>query len=100
MSNNLVEENQDDPEELVSLYEERRRVLAVLDQLPQRCQLLLRRLYLDAEPATYAQLAEELRMPLNSVGPTRGRCIERLLELLEENASVKVLSKRNSTLVS
>ncbi len=99
LSDNLRGDDEADPEVLVSLFEETQGVLAALNQLPDRCQRLLQRLYLDAEPATYIQLAEELGMPVNSLGPTRARCIERLVGLLESVTSADVLSRRRETLI-
>jgi RNA polymerase sigma factor (sigma-70 family) len=75
---------EDDPEAVVSLYEETQSVLAALDQLPDRCQRLLRRLFLEPQPPAYRELARELGVPQNSLGPTRMRCLRRLVELLEE----------------
>jgi RNA polymerase sigma factor (sigma-70 family) len=49
-------------------------------ELPQRCQLLLRVLMADPPPS-YQQVAVALDMPIGSIGPTRGRCLDRLREL-------------------
>jgi RNA polymerase sigma factor (sigma-70 family) len=46
-------------------------------QLDERCQLLLRMLIADP-PATYEEIMAALDMPIGSIGPTRGRCLERL----------------------
>jgi len=48
-----------------------------LSTLAQRDQALLTLLV--AEPRrSYEQIAEELDMPIGSIGPTRARCLERL----------------------
>lgn len=80
---NLNSQPEDDPETVVSAHEESQAVLAALDRLPDRCQHLLRRLFLDLQPPGYSQLASELGVPQNSVGPTRLRCLKRLVELVE-----------------
>ena len=50
-------------------------------QLPERCQRLMRvAAFLDRPD--YARLCDELRMPVGSIGPTRGRCLARLRQLL------------------
>jgi RNA polymerase sigma factor (sigma-70 family) len=49
-------------------------------ELPQRCQQLLRVLMADPPPS-YQQVAVALDMPIGSIGPTRGRCLDRLREL-------------------
>jgi RNA polymerase sigma factor (sigma-70 family) len=48
--------------------------------LPPRCQTLLRVLMADPSPS-YQQVAAAMDMPIGSIGPTRGRCLERLREL-------------------
>jgi DNA-directed RNA polymerase specialized sigma24 family protein len=32
----------------------------------------------------YKDIAEQLNMPIGSIGPTRGRCLEQLRQALEE----------------
>jgi RNA polymerase sigma factor (sigma-70 family) len=48
--------------------------------LPPRCQTLLRVLMADPPPS-YQQVAVAMDMPIGSIGPTRGRCIDRLRQL-------------------
>jgi RNA polymerase sigma factor (sigma-70 family) len=48
--------------------------------LPWRCQQLLRVLMADPPPS-YQQVAVALDMPIGSIGPTRGRCLDRLRAL-------------------
>lgn len=48
-----------------------------------RCQQLLRVLMADPPPS-YAEVAAALDMPVGSIGPTRGRCLDRLRALAEE----------------
>jgi RNA polymerase sigma factor (sigma-70 family) len=82
-ANDLPGEPEDDPEVVVGQYEETRAVLAALDRLPDRCRHLLRRLFLEPQPPAYRELAQELGVPQNSLGPTRTRCLQRLVGLLE-----------------
>jgi RNA polymerase sigma factor (sigma-70 family) len=51
--------------------------------LPSRCQQLLNLLMVD-EPPSYEELSAALGMPIGSIGPTRGRCLEKLRQLLDE----------------
>ncbi|HWE92270.1 MAG TPA: sigma-70 family RNA polymerase sigma factor [Pseudonocardiaceae bacterium] len=51
-------------------------------QLPARCQELLRLTVL-AGRVEYREVAEALRMPRGSIGPTRGRCLANLRGLLD-----------------
>jgi RNA polymerase sigma factor (sigma-70 family) len=48
--------------------------------LPPRCQQLLRVLMSDPPPS-YQEAAAALDMPIGSIGPTRGRCLEHLRRL-------------------
>lgn len=70
------------PEQAAIALEEQRLVREALDRLPERCRRLLTLLYVDDPPATYAEAAERLGIPLGSVGPTRARCLQRLEKVL------------------
>jgi RNA polymerase sigma factor (sigma-70 family) len=48
-----------------------------IQQLPQRCQALLRVIAFADRP-DYAGIARSLGMPPGSIGPTRGRCLAKL----------------------
>lgn len=56
-------------------------VRAAVAGLPQRCQALLALLMLDPAPS-YEEISAALDMPIGSIGPTRGRCLRRLAEVL------------------
>ena len=53
------------------------------DRLPPRCQRLFGLLMADSD-LPYKEIAEQLSMPIGSIGPTRGRCLEHLRQLMEE----------------
>lgn len=57
---------------------------AGLSQISERCRKLLLALYFQPEQPSYAEVAEQMGMPLGSVGPTRARCLERLKQVLGE----------------
>jgi RNA polymerase sigma factor (sigma-70 family) len=59
-----------------------RQLWQVFTRLPERCQEILRLTVL-AGRAEYRLVAEALRMPHGSIGPTRGRCLKTMRELLE-----------------
>ncbi|PRX44636.1 RNA polymerase sigma factor (sigma-70 family) [Prauserella shujinwangii] len=59
-----------------------RRLWQAFARLPQRCQELLRLTVL-AGRAEYRLVADALRMPHGSIGPTRGRCLKTMRDLLE-----------------
>ena len=54
-------------------------VWQALDRLSARCRELLRVL-MASPPPSYAEVAAALGLPLGSIGPTRGRCLQRLRE--------------------
>jgi RNA polymerase sigma factor (sigma-70 family) len=65
------------------LAQERAEVVrAAMAHLPRRWQRLLELLMADP-PASYAEISDELGLPVGSIGPTRGRCLARLRVLLE-----------------
>jgi RNA polymerase sigma factor (sigma-70 family) len=70
------------PEQQVVLDDENARLWDCLKQLPERCQRLLRIVAAAPRP-DYTAIASDLGMPVGSIGPTRGRCLEKLrLELV------------------
>lgn len=74
-----VGSNGEEPDPAFRLLETERDVALwkALDELPARCRTLLR--MLTSEPAsTYAAISEVLDLPVGSIGPTRGRCLQRL----------------------
>lgn len=50
--------------------------------LPHRWQRLMELLMADP-PVSYAEISDELGLPVGSIGPTRGRCLARLRVLLD-----------------
>jgi RNA polymerase sigma factor (sigma-70 family) len=60
------------------LADERARVVQdAMSSLPRRWQRLLELLMADP-PASYAEISDQLGLPIGSIGPTRGRCLARL----------------------
>jgi RNA polymerase sigma factor (sigma-70 family) len=56
---------------------------AAWDRMKPRCQELLALLIAD-DPMGYKDLSQLLQMPVGSIGPTRGRCLEHLRRLVAE----------------
>jgi RNA polymerase sigma factor (sigma-70 family) len=65
------------PEERVLAAERRVAVRGAIATLPARDQALLGLLYDESEPS-YTEIGRRLQMPVGSIGPTRGRVLERL----------------------
>jgi RNA polymerase sigma factor (sigma-70 family) len=73
------------PEEEILALERQHMVRSALGQLPPNCRLLLEALFTDDSTGTsYQALAESLGVPLNSLGPTRARCLAKLKRLLDD----------------
>ncbi|MBP3977018.1 sigma-70 family RNA polymerase sigma factor [Microbacterium sp. BLY] len=73
-------------EEHATLEDENRRLWAAVRRLAERCQRLLRVIAFEDRP-DYARLAQDLSMPVGSIGPTRRRCLAKLRDLLDAPAS-------------
>ena len=71
-----------DPDETALAAERRAAVRRALAALPPRQQTLLRLLHSDPAPS-YDAIGSALGMPVGSIGPTRGRALERLRRELE-----------------
>ncbi|WP_337191830.1 RNA polymerase sigma factor [Nocardioides flavescens] len=65
------------PEADVVRRDEDRLLWAAVDRLGERCRRLLRIVAFEHRP-DYASVAAELAMPIGSIGPTRGRCLDKL----------------------
>ena len=65
------------------LADERDQVVRdALSRLPSRSQRLLELLMADP-PTSYAEISDEMGLPVGSIGPTRGRCLAQLRVLLQ-----------------
>ena len=80
----LMADDDADPLDAALLREEQvRAIRAAAERLSPRCQRLLGLLMSDDE-LPYKAIAEQLSMPIGSIGPTRGRCLEHLSQMLAE----------------
>ncbi len=55
-------------------------------QLPPHCRRLLG-ILAGSDAPSYKEISKALAMPIGSIGPTRGRCLERLRRILEEQGA-------------
>ena len=60
------------------------RLWGAVERLPERCQALLRIVAFEHRP-DYTTIAADLGMPVGSIGPTRGRCLQKLRTMIEKN---------------
>ncbi len=72
------------PDEVLLQLEEQHRVRTAVGELDERCKTLLTMLYYQTEPPSYAEIAQAFGAPEGSIGPTRARCLKKLLRLLGE----------------
>lgn len=69
-------------EQTAVLTDEQKRLWAHVSAMPERCRRLLAVIAFAPRP-DYATLARDLGMPVGSIGPTRGRCLEKLRARLQ-----------------
>ncbi|HEX4091667.1 MAG TPA: sigma-70 family RNA polymerase sigma factor [Trebonia sp.] len=69
-------------DEALLLAEQAEVVRDAVSHLPAHWQNLMEMLMADP-PVSYSEISDELGLPIGSIGPTRGRCLDRLRVLLE-----------------
>jgi len=72
------------PDEAMIRLEEQHRIRTAVLALDPRCRKLLTMLYYQPEPAPYSEIAAAFGTSEGSIGPTRARCLKKLLRLLED----------------
>jgi len=81
---NLTASDTDRPD-VAALNSHRQRLLwGHVQRLPPRCRELLRVIAFSDRP-DYAMVAQTLGMPVGSIGPTRGRCLAKLRDVLDHD---------------
>jgi len=81
----VVTSEADSPEQRALLGADQQLLWSHFARLPERCRELLRVIAFADRP-DYAELAHALRMPVGSIGPTRGRCLAKLRASLTADA--------------
>lgn len=71
------------PDEVLLRLEEQHGVRTAVTALDERCQKLITLLFYDDAPPPYAEIARALGTSEGSIGPTRARCLEKLMRLLD-----------------
>jgi RNA polymerase sigma factor (sigma-70 family) len=74
--------HQPDVDEHLLAEERAQAVREALLTLPSRSQRMLEMLMADP-PISYTEISDQLGVPIGSIGPTRGRCLERLRLVLQ-----------------
>lgn len=71
------------PDEVLIQLEEQHQVRVAVAALDERCRKLLTLLFYQQEPLPYSEIARQTGATEGSIGPTRARCLQKLLRLLE-----------------
>lgn len=79
---NIADES-DLPDEVILRLEQQHQVRLALESMDERCRRLLELLFYRVEPPSYAEIASELGTHEGSIGPTRARCLQKLLKRLK-----------------
>lgn len=72
------------PDEQLLILEEQHRIRTAVSSLDERCRNLLHMLFYSGDPPSYAEIAATLGIPEGSIGPTRARCLDKLLRILQK----------------
>ena len=70
-------------DEEIERFERQREVREAVGELDERCRRLLTMLFYCAEPPPYSEVAAALGVPEGSIGPTRARCLQKLMSRLK-----------------
>jgi RNA polymerase sigma factor (sigma-70 family) len=70
------------PDQVLIELEKQHKIRTAVAALDDRCRRLIELLFYSATPPAYSELARELRIPEGSIGPTRARCLSKMLRLL------------------
>jgi RNA polymerase sigma factor (sigma-70 family) len=81
-------EEVDWPEDPIATWERLAVIHDGMQRLPPACRDLLRALFFDPAPQSYALIAERLGRPIGGIGPMRARCLRCLRAMLGEDAEL------------
>jgi RNA polymerase sigma factor (sigma-70 family) len=72
------------PEQILYQVQREQSVREAMSELPKRCNQMVAMLFFEDPPRPYDEVAKELQLATGSIGFTRGRCLKKLRQLLEE----------------
>ncbi|MGA9773801.1 MAG: sigma-70 family RNA polymerase sigma factor [Blastocatellia bacterium] len=72
------------PDEVLLRLEQQHKLRDAVEGLDERCRKLLEMLFYSPEAPPYSDVAAALGLPEGSIGPTRARCLKKLLRSLEK----------------
>jgi RNA polymerase sigma factor (sigma-70 family) len=71
------------PDEVLLRLEEQQKVRRAVAALDERCRKLIQMLFYQPVSPSYAEIAAALGTTEGSIGPTRARCLQKMLRLME-----------------
>ena len=80
---NTLQDSRPDTMQIYLAGERETIVRAAMEELPERCRLILDLLFFSRERATYSQLGGLWGLSRDTIGSTRLRCLEKLRKILE-----------------
>ena len=69
-------------EELRLVTEQQQTIRDAVEELGERCRVLIGLLYFDSTTPSYDRISEQIHIPVASIGPTRARCLDKLRTML------------------
>lgn len=81
-------------DEELEILEQQAHLEIALDSLDERCRRMLYAMFFAPENKSYEDIADDIGIAVNSIGPIRRRCLEKLKEILEENGFLDVRTKK------
>ena len=72
------------PDQVMVTLERAEQISLAFAGLEPKCLRLLTMLYVEEPPIPYSEISEELGVPIGSIGPTRARCLEKLLKMIPD----------------
>jgi len=64
------------------MAEQQQAIREAVQELGERCRILIRLLYFDTTTPSYDGISEQMGIPVASIGPTRARCLDKLRTML------------------
>jgi RNA polymerase sigma factor (sigma-70 family) len=81
----MIPDNLPLADEVLLHLEKQHRVRTILAGLDERCRKLITMLFYEADPPSYAEIAMSLGTSEGSIGPTRARCLEKMLRSINKD---------------
>ncbi len=72
------------PDDQVLAIQQQHLIRRAEEFLSPQCRKLLALLFSESDSTSYAEIGQEMGIPVASIGPTRGRCLSKLKEILQQ----------------